>query len=511
MTIRRVRAAGKIVDGLGRLSWAVLLVCMAAMETGCGSNPTARGSGSSGSTTVTILSTSTANDQLSAFAMVLNSLTLTDESGATINLLSTPLDVEFMHVNGTTEPLLTESVPQGVYVSATATAGIAGFACVGLNPSGSDSLTISYFEDATGPDATVNLPAPITITGANMGLLLDLLVSESASWTSCSSSGSYSITPTFSLRSEAISSKPTNSTNGMEAGLKGVVASVNPSGGSLTVTSADGSWCEPVGAGCGAAVNGPVWKVVSNGNAVYQGISGISQLAAGMPVEMDASLQPGGSLQATRIAVYDNNASDLTLAIGPLTEQSSADVGYPDFSTFPVEELALGPLPRIGWSIPFSFSASTTFQVSSQLSNLQDLPFPASFSSANMVAGQNFYATTHALSISAAPTDLPATTVTLIPQTINGTVSAIGSDGGFTAYTVTLAPYDLFPQLAVQSGQATLLTNPNTVVVYADDNTQILNTNPIAVGSVVRFYGLVFNDNGTLRMDCAQINDGVPE
>jgi hypothetical protein len=48
-------------------------------------------------------------------------------------------------------------------------------------------------------------------------------------------------------------------------------------------------------------------------------------------------------------------------------------------------------------------------------------------------------------------------------------------------------------------------------VVYADSNTQQLNTNPVAVGSVVRFYGLVFNDNGTLRMDCAQINDGVPE
>jgi hypothetical protein len=56
-----------------------------------------------------------------------------------------------------------------------------------------------------------------------------------------------------------------------------------------------------------------------------------------------------------------------------------------------------------------------------------------------------------------------------------------------------------------------VLTDPNTVVVYADSNTQMLNTNPIAVGGVARFYGLVFNDNGTLRMDCAQIKDGVAE
>jgi hypothetical protein len=33
----------------------------------------------------------------------------------------------------------------------------------------------------------------------------------------------------------------------------------------------------------------------------------------------------------------------------------------------------------------------------------------------------------------------------------------------------------------------------------------------LASGGTFRFYGLVFNDNGTLRMDCAQVNDGVDE
>ena len=42
-------------------------------------------------------------------------------------------------------------------------------------------------------------------------------------------------------------------------------------------------------------------------------------------------------------------------------------------------------------------------------------------------------------------------------------------------------------------------------------NTQLLNSGAIGVGSVMRFNGLVFNDNGTLRMDCAQVNDGVVE
>lgn len=65
--------------------------------------------------------------------------------------------------------------------------------------------------------------------------------------------------------------------------------------------------------------------------------------------------------------------------------------------------------------------------------------------------------------------------------------------------------------LFLAMAQTSLLTAPSEVVVYSDSNTQLLNTDPVAVGSVMRFYGLVFNDNGTLRMDCAQINDGVAE
>jgi hypothetical protein len=39
----------------------------------------------------------------------------------------------------------------------------------------------------------------------------------------------------------------------------------------------------------------------------------------------------------------------------------------------------------------------------------------------------------------------------------------------------------------------------------------MLNAAPVAVGGVLRFHGLMFNDNGTPRMDGSQINDGVAE
>jgi len=39
----------------------------------------------------------------------------------------------------------------------------------------------------------------------------------------------------------------------------------------------------------------------------------------------------------------------------------------------------------------------------------------------------------------------------------------------------------------------------------------MLASAPVAPGGVFRFRGLLFDDNGTLRMDCSQINDGVAE
>lgn len=487
---------------------AFLAGCTIAFLVGCGGGSVSSGSGSNltGSTSVTLLATSTANNKLSKFGMDINSITLTSAAGGMVSLTASPQDnADFIHLNGTAEPLLTVSVPQGIYVSATASIGSSGFVCVYLNPS-TGGLEDAYFSYGyTLPSQVmVNLPAPITITGTAMGLALDLQVAQSATWTpgSCSQApnpnaqNSYTITPTFNLTPVTIAAQPTNSTNGKASGLLGLIASVDASGTSFNVVTEVGPFIY--------GSYGPNWSVSTSGNTVYQWIAGFSQLAAGMPVDMDVALQADGSLLATRVAVYDTDTSNLTMIFGPLQFK---DEHVPELANFGVNSQGYKSLAG-GYDYSYS---NTTFLTSGQFTNLQSLPFAASFTGANMVTGQNVFISTHTLTVPGGYPYIPATTMTLLPQTLNGTVSAIGSDGGFTTYTITLAPYDLFPALAVQSGQTTLLTNPSQVVVYADSNTQMLNTNPIAVGNVVRFYGLVFNDNGTLRMDCAEVLDGVPE
>jgi Domain of unknown function (DUF5666) len=475
------------------LTWALLVALATTFMAGCG------GGGSkttlTGNTAVTLLASSTANDQLSELTLNITGVTLTNKEGKSVTLLTTPQYIEFMHLNGGVEPLATVSVPEDVYTSATVSANFGIPLCNTYDPSTGDDGTFSVLT-ASASDVTANLPAPITVTGTGMGLELNLQVSKSTNYTSCpgivNGAVPFSYTPTFNVTPVAFAAEPTNSANGKATGLRGLVGSVTANGGSFSVTG-----------DFGAGVSGPTWQVSSKSSTVFQGITGASQLATGMPVDIDVAIQADGTVVATRIAVYDANLANLSYSTGPVTY-----VAAPIPGLFALATDNQGPdfLGFDGGNFSYNFG-NAVFQISGQMPNVSTLPFTAAFDGANLVPGQNIFVTMH----SGLNGPIPVSTITLLPQTINGTVSAISSSGNFTTYTISLAPYDLFPNLAVQPEQANLLTEPGSVVVYADSNTQMLNSAPAAVGSVLRFNGLVFNDNGTLRMDCGQVNDGVAE
>ncbi len=106
----------------------------------------------SGNTSVTVLASSTANDQLSQFGMVFNSFSLTSQSGKTVSLFAAPVKAEFIHVNGAAEPLATVTIPQDIYSSATVSIGSSGFACITLDTSG--GIAVSDFADQVTPSST---------------------------------------------------------------------------------------------------------------------------------------------------------------------------------------------------------------------------------------------------------------------------------------------------------------------------------------------------------------------
>lgn len=275
------------------------------------------------------------------------------------------------------------------------------------------------------------------------------------------------------------------------AGFNGQISSINAAGSSFILSPPE-------------LENTRTISISSTGGTVFQGISNFSGLAVGTFVNMDGAIQPDGSLVASRIAVED--AAATSVVTGPVVSVSNA---VPALNSLGRQEQgALFDGNYVLGAGAFSFG-NAAFKISGQFSNLQDLPFIPSFTASNMVPGQNVYLSTTALTVLGGFPYVPLTSITLIPQTIDGTVSGTFNSGNFTVYTVELASYDLFPMLAVQPGQANLLNNPSEVQVYVDSNTQPLNSQPLSSGSTFRFYGLVFNDNGTLRMDCAEVYDGV--
>jgi hypothetical protein len=462
---------------------------------GCGSGGTGTPINPySGTTMVTLLASSDANGKFTELNLQLTGLTLTDKSGTIVTALSTSQTEEFVHLNGTAEPLTTFTVPQGLYTTATATVGSAFFSCVTLLPNNGGLDTSTYAYGATpSSQVSVTVPAPLSITGNNLVLQLGLHVSTSAVLQgSCGLTPvTYSINPTFTLAPLTLASTPTNSSNGLLQGLSGLVSAVDATSGLITI----------------AGVDGPTWYVNTTSQTAFNGISGLAALTVGMPVNMDLGLQSSGSLLANRIAVENANTSDLQLWRGPLTFVSNA---APVVYMFPRDQAGYFTKNLAAGGEVLN-NSSSTFQISNQLPNLASLPFTPVFSATNLVPGQSVSVTTNIQSLPLGSGYPTLTTTTLVPQTINGTISVISNQGSFTTYTVTLASYDPFTNLAVQPGQNSLIANPAQIVVYADANTQSINSPTLAVGQTVRFYGLVFNDGGVLRMDCAQIAPGIPE
>jgi len=242
----------------------------------------------------------------------------------------------------------------------------------------------------------------------------------------------------------------------------------------------------------------------SESNTVFQGISGISSLSTGNLVNIDFAIQSDGSLLATRVEVDDPSAP------GEFVGPWLAYTAMPD--VFIIKPATCYHLPDVpGCDSVIHFTNATSFGVSGQVNNLQNLPFTPNFSSSPIFLGGTFstYPTGDR-----DPQGVPyAATVTLEPQTIDGTVTAMSTVNGFSVYTVALASYDLIPTLQdyLVPQSPSQLNPPSSVVVYADSNTQLLNSGAIAQGSLLRFRGLIFDDNGTARMDCQEILDGVTE
>jgi hypothetical protein len=485
---------------------ALALIASAALSAwGSGSGGSGRTGPITGqNSTVVLQLTSTANDQLILYSTTITSIALEDKTGKSVSIYSNTnpyyTAVEWMHLNGAAEPLVTATVPQANYTSATVTVQGCEFTQVTWgNPENSSSLTTATYAEGTCSEgtgtATVNLPAPVVVSGKVT--LLDLNLEAGASWaiptpaTADNPNATYTIDPTFTLTKIPVSAQPANLNNGLLSGVNAQVTAVSASPASATIV----------------LYNTQSFTVTPSPTATYQGISDFSALVTNEIVNLDIAVQPDGSLAATRVEVDDPAAPYANIGwyitgyspLGTYGLQTTQEEGCPNDVQFPYcQGLLL-------WD-----GNDTTFNISGQITNVANLPFTPAFKNASATPAQNL---SGSISGTGGNQNLPfAQVLTLEPQTLNGTVQSMTTENGFSVYTIALAPYDLFPVTQQNySLYLPIITNPTTVTVYADQNTQYLNSGMVETGQTVRFRGVVFNDGGALQMDCNEVLDGATE
>jgi Domain of unknown function (DUF5666) len=448
------------------------------------------------STTVAIQISSAANDQFIYFGMEIQSIALTNKAGTTTTIFSTPTDVSFIPWNGNAFPLATVTVPQDVYTSAAVTLTGPAFTYVFMGAQGSITTSTDAYGGSYAPyPPVVTLANPISVSGSAMGLTFSLQTAQSGTILGYPNQTGYTISPTFTLSSFAIPDEPASFENGKCTGLVGQVTAV--AGNSMTVTVPGNP-----------ATGNPSLDVALNSSTTYQGIASASDLSVGTLVNFDLALQPDATYTATRVEVQDPNATDV--AVGQLVNVDPSYNGY--LNTTAVQQVGtnLSVEPE-GYGAPYMYGTSAKFQTSALDPNLSALPFNAVFDASTLAAGQMVALASDTLNF-AYPYTQP-TSVTLLPQTIDAAVTGESTSGGYSVYTAQLAPYDLIVQMnnPIDSPPSTTLANPGTVQVYVDSGTMQLNATPLAVGGTFRFNGLLFNDSGTLRMVCNQVDDGVQQ
>ena len=483
----RVKSGTQLIRRLRRLQRRILILIYAASASSTLLLGTGCVSGTSGNTHATLLITATNNAQISIFKFNLKGLTLVASDGSSVPLLSTPQVVELGSINGVARPLVALDVPQGIYTSVKLTYGPSIFVVIDRS-GGAGTFDEGNYNILTPESSPVTveqqLNAPLVVAGSAMGILLDLNIPKSTTYTpylAGSSSlapggGKTTFNPVYSLSPVTLAAQPSTLLDGKVEGVHGQISTT--SGGAFTI----------------AADSGTPLSFVTSSSTIFAGANGAAAPPIGGFVDVDAALQADGSMLAT--FVQTEGATQQYNIIGQILQYT--------------EQLYLENTGREqqGPNLPngtgfymnnVQFSSSPQFEIAWPNGTIPaGLPFTPTLIPSSIIPGQNVSTPVDALQT--VSTITPTTNiVTLEPQTIDGTVAQVSTVNGQTSYQVNLFSNDFI----------TLFGPSQQVMVYVTAATHTITTSTLTSGSVERFRGLLFNDAGTLRMVATEVVDGV--
>lgn len=438
---------------------ALLMSCiiLVAFLAGCGSGKMANNSAPS---SVMLSMGDASNDRIIAFALTVNSITLTGGSNPTV--LSTPTRVEFVHNAGTFQPLVQVDVPSGTYTGATL--ALADPKVVAIDTTTHQPVQLTGMLSNSTVNVTFGSPLVINASIGDVRFDLDLANTVTINGSTAT------ITPTFHVTTKIVGSDNGDRDDDIKS-VRGTVSSV--AAPKFTITSTQTS---------------QMMTFTADANTRFDGVTGLSQLTNGMTVRVAFVVQSDGTLLAKKVETEedDNDGFDVEAFITSVTGKPATQISVTDdFVSSSVANFL--NMVGIGDKLTIAINSNTTFSVADEGTGLAQVDvtgLSVSFDANNIGAAQNVdIGVNHELEFDQAGMSATANSIKLEQQAVTGQVSNLSGSAPAT-FTLTVAADSAF---AIVTGQTTLTAN-----VRSNTATDV----PVANNTKVRVRGLLFF-NGT--------------
>ncbi len=332
--------------------------------TACGGDGTPAPVRTPGSTAVQVNLGDGPADWMPAFSMNVASMALTTSTGS-VNVTDTATPMEMLDRLGTMEPMALISAPQGNYTGATMT-------IASCNVTNLDKDTKAMVQKTiTGPfTATIPFASNVSLGTTPLSFNFDLDLDHSVTM---DGTGNLQFTPKFQTSTGAQTATGNNSYGSRNGGMQqmmGVVSSSTANSFTIIPLQATNTFTFAVNA-----------ATQFQGNA-----SNMAMLGAGMGVLVSATLQPDGTLLATRVRASMDSGG--IMGGGIITSVS----GRPATQLTLVMQNGAGAgvmTSYLSHILTVNLTTDTAYQIDNDRIDLTKLPFTPMFDASNIYAGQS--------------------------------------------------------------------------------------------------------------------------
>ncbi|HET9182766.1 MAG TPA: DUF5666 domain-containing protein [Candidatus Angelobacter sp.] len=414
---------------------AIIFIALACLlvTTGCASG---NNNISTANTAGTVINFGDApNDQIIAFELTINAVTL--NGGSNPSVLPKPTEIELTHDLANFEPLSLATIPNGTYTGASLT--VSNPEIVIVDPTTKAVTKLNAALSSSTVNVTFNPSVTIGSGASVINFDMDLASSVTINGANAT------VTPTFNVTTSTVPAG--------EAGEDEHNGEMDDLRGTITNLTSPQFTIQPSQTAQAITIN-------TDANTQYEdGINSFSNLATGMIVSVDAATQPDGSILAKKVEsetedADGENAEGLITAVGcavatacPSAANAATSI---TITTQQVSATSAANAPATATTVNVPITSSTQFKVHSNING----SFPA-FDVTTIGLAQRVEVDSENESTDT-NTSVNASKIKLLEQGFEGTVTSLSGSNFTLQLDATSAFASLTGQttIAVQAGNA---------------------------------------------------------